>query len=39
MTVPATHAKGVPPVLMDLIISHAFVWMEHLVTDVNVSNH
>ena len=39
MSVTVTHAVVVPPVLMDFLVSHAFVLMEQLVTDVNVSNY
>ena len=34
-----THVAVVAPVLMDFLVLHVFVWMEELVTDVNVSNH
>ena len=39
MIVPVTHAQVVVPVLMNFSVLCAFVWMEQLVTDVNVSNH
>ena len=39
MSVTVTHAVVVPPVLMDILVSHAIVLMEQLVTDVSVSNY